>query len=46
MNEEKLQNNWKARRYGNNTYLQIIALNANRINAPIKIHIEEDWTRK
>ena len=39
--------NWKTRfKMAINTYLSIITLNVNGLNAPIKRHRVEDWIKK
>ena len=46
-NEEKHRINWKTRfKMAINTYLSIITLNVNGLNAPIKRHRVADWIKK
>ena len=45
--QRETQNHWKARfKMAIKLYLTIINLNANGLNAPIKIHRVADWIRK
>ena len=45
--KEKHRINWKTRfKMAINTYLSIISLNVNRLNAPIKRHRVADWIKK
>ena len=45
--KEKHRINWKIRfKMAINTYLSIITLNVNRLNAPIKRHRVADWIKK
>ena len=45
--KEKKRINWKSRfKMATNTYLSIITLNINGLNAPIKRHREADWIKK
>ena len=45
--KEKQRINWKTRfKMAINTYLSIITLNVNGLNAPIKRHRVADWIKK
>ena len=45
--EEKHRINWKTRfKMAINTYLSIITLNVNGLNAPVKRHRVADWKKK
>ena len=45
--KEKHRINWKTRfKMGINTYLSVITLNVNGMNAPIKRHRVADWIKK
>ena len=44
--KEKHRINWKRFKMAINTYLSIITLNVNGMNAPIKRHRMADWIKK